>query len=406
MFLFNRHKYVKVLYYTLTVLINLKGYKMYLKARFSKRAEAPSHLLISNVLKMNETESERIVQFSEKISKDDLKEEVIKHFKTHQGSVEYSGDIKYYEFYKNNKLSYKFNAKGEIIQNDYFLDLIIRFYFGDKSKEEKEKVLDELSRLEKYEDNFIKIYKIFGRHKCVKLLYYTLTVLINLKGYKMCLQARFSKRAEAPCHPLISHALKMSRTESERIVRFSGKASKDNLKEEVIKHFKNHQGEIRFFGEIEYYEFYKNDKLSYKFNTKGEIIQNDYFLNLIIKFYFDDKSKKSQDTILDTLHCLREYEDDFIKLHEVVQNSVNKTTLCELSDCLSKECYAPDYRDIALELVKRKNLNKKKIYLVVKKVFDGYFERNEKDDNYWLVADEINEFLKKKEIQYNNKAKK
>jgi len=66
----------------------------------------------------------------------------------------------------------------------------------------------------------------------------------------MYLKARFSKRAEAPCHPLISNVVKMSETESERIVHFSKKVSKDDLKKEVIKHFKNHQGKIRFFGEI------------------------------------------------------------------------------------------------------------------------------------------------------------
>jgi len=144
--------------------------------------------------------------------------------------------------------------------------------------------------------------------------------------------------------------------------------------------------------------------LLYKFNTNGKIIQNDYFLDLIIKFYFGDKSKKLQDKILDELHCLREYEDDFIKLHEVVQNSVYKADLCELSDCLSKEYYEAKHIDITLELVKRKNLNKKKIYLVVKKVFDGYLERDKKDDNYWLVANEINEFLKKK--RYNIKIRR
>jgi len=68
----------------------------------------------------------------------------------------------------------------------------------------------------------------------------------------MFLKARFSKKAEAPCHPLISNALKMSKTESERIVQFSRIVSRDDLKEEVVKHYKKHHGKIEFFGEIEY----------------------------------------------------------------------------------------------------------------------------------------------------------
>ena len=378
---------------------------MYLKARFSKRAEAPCHPLISNVVKMSETESERIVHFSKKVSKDDLKKEVIKHFKNHQGKIRFFGEIEYYEFYDNNKLLYKFNTNGEIIQNDYFLDLIIKFYFDSKLKDEKDKILGELSCLRKHEDNFIKLYKLFSRYKCVKVLYYTFTMLINLKGCKMYLKARFSKRAEAPCYPLISHALKMSRTKSERIVQFSRKVSRDNLKEEVIKHFKTHQGSIEYIGNIKYYDLYKNGKLLYRLNTNGEIIQNDYFLDLIIKFYFGDKSKGLQDKILDELNCLREYEDDFIKLYKAIQNSVNKVDPQELLDYLPKEYYEPEYRDITLELVKRKNLNKKKIYLVVKKVFESYFGRDEKDNKYWLIADRINAFLQKKEIQYKNKVK-
>ena len=223
----------------------------------------------------------------------------------------------------------------------------------------------------------------------------------------MYLKARFSKEAEAPCYPLISHAVKMKKIEKDRIVKYPRKLSKDEVQEEVLKHFRTHQGYIKYMGAIKYYDLYENDKLLYRLNTKGEIIQNDYFLDLIVKFYFKNKSKELQEKILEELKSLREYEDNFINLYKVVQNSVNKIDPYELSNYLSAKEYAyeyePEYRDITLKLIRRKNLNKKKIFLVVKKVFRYYFGEDEKDQQYWFIAAEIVKFLRNQDKKYVSK---
>jgi len=212
----------------------------------------------------------------------------------------------------------------------------------------------------------------------------------------MYLKARFSKMNEAPSYPLISHAIKIKKTEEDRIITYPRKLSKDEVKEEVIKHFKAHQGNVRYMGNIKYYDLCEDDKLLYRLNTNGEIIQNDYFLDLIVKFYFSNKSKELQKKIREELKLLREYEDNFIKLHKVIQDAVNKVDPYGLSKYLSeieyKHEYEPEYRDITLELVKRRNLNKKKIFLVIKKVFEFYFGKDEKDPQYWLIAAEIDKF--------------
>ena len=215
----------------------------------------------------------------------------------------------------------------------------------------------------------------------------------------MYLKARFSKEAEAPSHPFIAHGFKMKKIEKDRIIKYPRKLSKKEVKGEVIKHFKAHQGSVKYMGAIKYYDLYEDGKLIYRLNTNGEIIQNDYFLDLIVRFYFSNKSKELQGKILEELKSLREYEDNFINLYTVVRDAVNKIDPYELSSYLSKKEYEyeyePEYRDITLELIKRRNLNKKKIFLVVKKVFRFYFGKDEKEPKYWLIATEISKF-------YNN----
>ena len=126
----------------------------FLRARFSKRSEEPSYPLISYAGKMGVTKKHRIVEFEEKLSKEELQKEVCNHFEKYNGKVEYFGAIKYYEFYAGNanrggELLYTLNTNGEIIENHYFKQLI---------SENFDIPLKELELIEKYEDKYLELF--------------------------------------------------------------------------------------------------------------------------------------------------------------------------------------------------------------------------------------------------------
>ena len=71
----------------------------------------------------------------------------------------------------------------------------------------------------------------------------------------------------------------MKNTRKEREMEFNYNLSLDEIKQKIKKHYKEHNGEINFFGDILYYEFYENGNLLYKFDVEGNIIQTEKFLD-------------------------------------------------------------------------------------------------------------------------------
>jgi len=87
------------------------------------------------------------------------------------------------------------------------------------------------------------------------------------------LRARFNEKAETPQGPLIAHAHKMKITKSKREVEFDKQLSIEEIQQEIKKHFKKSSGKVEYFGDILYYEFYKDGNLLYKFDTDGNLIE-------------------------------------------------------------------------------------------------------------------------------------
>ena len=122
-----------------------------LKARFSASNETPTHLLIGFGIKMQKTKKDREIYFENLPSKEELKKIIQNHYKEYGGKIDGFGEIEYYEFYENNYLLYKFDVLGNVVENEKFLDLMIKFYYGYCNDIEKELLKIEFKYLEQFE---------------------------------------------------------------------------------------------------------------------------------------------------------------------------------------------------------------------------------------------------------------
>jgi hypothetical protein len=95
--------------------------KYLLRARFDKAKERPTHPLISFAHKMKITKDKREIEFKNRLSPDEIKKEIKKHYKEKSGKIEYFGEILYYEWYENGNLFYKFDIDGNIIESTKFI---------------------------------------------------------------------------------------------------------------------------------------------------------------------------------------------------------------------------------------------------------------------------------------------
>lgn len=212
------------------------------------------------------------------------------------------------------------------------------------------------------------------------------------------LEARFDKSAETPQQSFYGWGLKVKETYNDRIIKFQTKPSLRELQTIIATHYKNHNGLIKGYGEIRYYEFYKKDKTYYKFDTLGNFIENNHFLELIEKFYFNKNSGSSKKLIIMELQFLQLYEGEFIKvykkLYKIIQEVVNRTDPFDIAFVTEDE-YESEIKNIALVLLQKKNINKKKVFKIVQNVFDEWFYKTkENDEKYWHIATVITDYLR------------
>ena len=186
------------------------------------------------------------------------------------------------------------------------------------------------------------------------------------------LKARFSERAEKPQGPLIAHAKKMEVTKKDREIEFSKKLTISQIKEEIKKHFKKHNGKVKGFGDILYYEFNDDGTVLY-FDTEGKLLQNPKLLD-------------------------EEYKKTFFECLEVVKKAINEVDPFNIAWVDENE-YVPEIKDLTFRLA-NKSLNKKKIFKKTKNVFDEWFyEKEENIPKYWKIAEIIYKYyINKKRI--------
>jgi len=211
------------------------------------------------------------------------------------------------------------------------------------------------------------------------------------------LETRFDKCVETPQQSFYGWGLKVKATYNDRVIKFDTKPSLQELQSIVATHNKKYNGLIKGYGEIKYYEFYKKDKIYYKFDTLGNFIENNHFLRLIEKFYFNKNSDSGKKIIIMELQFLQLYEDKFIKaykkLYKIIQQIVNRTDPFDIAFVAEDE-YEFEIKNIALVLLQKKNVNKKKVFKIVQNVFDEWFYRvKENDEKYWQIATVIIDYL-------------
>ena len=187
---------------------------------------------------------------------------------------------------------------------------------------------------------------------------------------KYKLRARFSKSAETPIGPLISYIYKMKDTRKEREMEFNHNLSLDEIKQKIKKHYKDHNGEINFFGDILYYEFYENGNILYTFDVEGNIIQTEKFLD-------------------------SEYKKNYYEYYKIIEKIINEVDPFNIA-WVAEDEYEPEIKDLAEKMI-GKSLNKKGIFKITKKVFDSWFyEKEENIPKYWEIAQKIFDELKEK----------
>ena len=195
-----------------------------------------------------------------------------------------------------------------------------------------------------------------------------------MKTKEYILRARFAKSAETPMGPLISHAYKMKDTKKEREVKFNYNLSVDEIKQEIKKHYKEHNGKIKFFGDILYYEFYENGNILYKFDIEGNVIQTEKFLD-------------------------PEYKKIYYEYYEIIEKIINEVDPFNIA-WVAEDEYEPEIKDLTEKMI-GKTLNKKRIFKRTKKVFDNWFyEKEENIPKYWEIAQKLFNELKKIENSY------
>lgn len=212
------------------------------------------------------------------------------------------------------------------------------------------------------------------------------------------LEARFDKSAETPQQSVYGWGLKVKETYNDRIIKFDTKPSLQELQSIVATHYKKYNGLIKGYGEIKHYEFYKKDKVYYKFDTLGNFIENNHFLELIEKFYFNKNSDNGKKIIIMELQFLQLYEGEFIKVHKklykTIQEVLNRTDPFDIA-FVSEDEYEFEIKNIALVLLQKKNVNKKKVFKIVLNVFDEWFYKvEENDEKYWHIATVITDYLR------------
>ena len=183
------------------------------------------------------------------------------------------------------------------------------------------------------------------------------------------LRARFNERAERPAGPLIAHAQKMKATKSKREIDFDKKLSIEEIQQEIKKHFKNNNGQIKGFGNILYYEFYENSHLLYKFDTEGNLIESTKFLD-------------------------PEYKKEYYRIYGIVKKAVDEVDPFNIAWVDENE-YEPEIKDLSDKLVGQK-LTKKQIARKTRKVFEKWFWKKEENlPKYEEIGDRIFEEMGK-----------
>jgi hypothetical protein len=185
------------------------------------------------------------------------------------------------------------------------------------------------------------------------------------------LRARFTELSEIPKHPLISHAYKMKETQNKREVEFKNRLSLDEIKTEIKKHYKENSGEVEYFGEILYYEWYENGNFFYKFDIEGNVTESTKFTSPEFKEIYSetfDIVKKAMNEI-----------DPFNKAW--ANENIYESEIEKLSNWIANE-----------------NFDKEEIFKAIKIVFNSphfNYKKNENIPKYKKIAEKIhNEIIK------------
>ena len=89
-----------------------------------------------------------------------------------------------------------------------------------------------------------------------------------------------------------------------------------------------------------------------------------------------------------------QFGETYLELYNVVLQSINKNDPFGIA-FVSKDEYEPEIREIVIKTIGKK-LSEKKIFFIVKKVFDKWFDKVEDNSKYKIVAKDIYRFYEER----------
>ena len=140
----------------------------------------------------------------------------------------------------------------------------------------------------------------------------------------------------------------MQKTKKDREIYFENLPSKEELKKIIQNHYKKYKGKIDYFGKIEYYEFYEDNNLLYKFDVLGNIVENEKFLDLMIKFYYGHCSDKDKELLKIELKYFEQFEEDCIEFFNKIRDVINEVDPFGIA---YDDNYTPGIKDLTIRLI-------------------------------------------------------
>ena len=137
---------------------------------------------------------------------------------------------------------------------------------------------------------------------------------------------------------------------------------------------------------------YKERRKILKDILKDKEMENIEFINNLLKLYTQNDSQKSIDAKKLEMQMLFKYGDLYVEFYKYTKEIVNKFDPFGIA-WVDEDEYEPEFRDLCIKLMQKRNLNKSQILKITKAVFeDWFYPKEENEELYKDMANELYDF--------------
>jgi len=184
----------------------------------------------------------------------------------------------------------------------------------------------------------------------------------------------------------------MLKNKETNISYFNNLPSLLEIQEATREYIDTPHEDMKGYGDNRYYKLHHKDNLLGTLDKQGDFVENIEFMDYIIKFYLQNDSQKSKNAKKLEMQMLLKYGDLYVEFYKYVKEIVNKFDPFGIAWVDENE-YEPEFRDLCIKLMQKRNLDKSQILKITKAVFeDWFYVKEENEELYKNMANELYDF--------------